>query len=143
MLLDNRYATLDPRLFHRQPPSPLQHPRPVHFNHTLAARLDWPWRTEAEWLPIVSGQVVPEGFDPLAMAYAGHQFGHFSPQLGDGRALLLGELVAPDGARFDASVSVTTSGVATKADAARAGGSARAVAGGLGVLELCERDHAR
>lgn len=91
MLLDNRYATLDPRLFHRQPPSPLQHPRPVHFNHTLATRLDWPWRTEAEWLPIVSGQVVPEGFDPLAMAYAGHQFGHWAGQLGDGRGLLLAQ----------------------------------------------------
>src|SRR3546814_13041599 len=39
--------------------------------------------------------------DPLALAYAGHQIGHFSPQLGDGRALLLGEIVAPDGARFD------------------------------------------
>src|SRR3546814_2684362 len=44
---------------------------------------------------------MPEGADPLALAYAGHQFGHFSPQLGDGRALLLGEIVAPDGARFD------------------------------------------
>src|SRR3546814_5993310 len=43
----------------------------------------------------------PDGANPLAFAYAGHQFGHFSPQLGDGRALLLGELVAPDGARFD------------------------------------------
>src|SRR3546814_16471110 len=43
----------------------------------------------------------PDGANPLALAYAGHQFGHFSPQLGDGRALLLGEIVAPDGARFD------------------------------------------
>ncbi len=44
---------------------------------------------------------MPEGAAPLAAAYAGHQFGHFVPQLGDGRAILLGEVVAPDGARFD------------------------------------------
>ncbi len=50
---------------------------------------------------IFSGQTLPEGADPIAFAYAGHQFGHFSPQLGDGRALLLGEIIAPDGARFD------------------------------------------
>src|SRR3546814_19320517 len=50
---------------------------------------------------LFSGAELPGGANPLAFAYAGHQFGHFSPQLGDGRALLLGELVAPDGARFD------------------------------------------
>src|SRR3546814_15790870 len=50
---------------------------------------------------LLSGQALPEGANPLALAYAGHQFGHFSPQLGDGRALLLGEMVAPDGGRFD------------------------------------------
>src|SRR3546814_2475921 len=55
-----------------------------------------------DWLArLFSGAELPQGADPLAFAYAGHQFGHFSPQLGDGRALLLGELVAPDGARFD------------------------------------------
>ena len=54
-----------------------------------------------EGLEYFSGNRIPEGADPIALAYAGHQFGHFSPQLGDGRALLLGELVAPDGARFD------------------------------------------
>ncbi len=91
MLLDNRYATLDARLFHRQLPSPLRHPRAVHFNHALAERLDWPWRTPAEWVPIVNGEVVPDGFDPLAMVYAGHQFGHWAGQLGDGRGLLLAQ----------------------------------------------------
>jgi uncharacterized protein YdiU (UPF0061 family) len=50
---------------------------------------------------IFSGNSIPEGAEPLAMAYAGHQFGHFNPQLGDGRAILLGEIVSPDGARFD------------------------------------------
>ena len=48
-----------------------------------------------------SGAALPPGADPIAQAYAGHQFGGFSPQLGDGRAHLLGEVVAPDGRRFD------------------------------------------
>jgi uncharacterized protein YdiU (UPF0061 family) len=50
---------------------------------------------------VFSGNTLPEGAEPLAMAYAGHQFGHFVPQLGDGRALLLGEIDGPDGARYD------------------------------------------
>jgi uncharacterized protein YdiU (UPF0061 family) len=45
--------------------------------------------------------MIPDGAEPLAMAYAGHQFGHFNPQLGDGRAILLGEIAGPDGGRFD------------------------------------------
>src|SRR4029077_20853421 len=49
----------------------------------------------------LAGNRVPEGSEPLAMAYAGHQFGHFVPQLGDGRAVLLGEIVDRDGARRD------------------------------------------
>jgi serine/tyrosine/threonine adenylyltransferase len=50
---------------------------------------------------LLSGAQLPEGAEPLAFAYAGHQFGNFSPQLGDGRALLLGEIVSPAGERFD------------------------------------------
>jgi uncharacterized protein YdiU (UPF0061 family) len=50
---------------------------------------------------VFAGNTVPEGAEPLAMAYAGHQFGHFVPQLGDGRALLLGEIISPDGAGLD------------------------------------------
>jgi uncharacterized protein YdiU (UPF0061 family) len=78
-------------------------PKLLAFNHLLAERL----RLDAggvdpdELARLFSGHALPEGADPLALAYAGHQFGHFSPQLGDGRALLLGEIVAPDGARFD------------------------------------------
>ncbi|HYF07893.1 MAG TPA: YdiU family protein, partial [Acetobacteraceae bacterium] len=55
----------------------------------------------AEGVAAFAGNAVPEGAEPLAMAYAGHQFGGFVPQLGDGRAILLGEVVAPGGARFD------------------------------------------
>ena len=73
------------------------------FNHALADRLgiDAAGVSDAQLARIFSGEEMPGGANPLALAYAGHQFGHFSPQLGDGRALLLGEIVAPDGARFD------------------------------------------
>lgn len=101
MLLDHRYATLDPRLFHRQSPQPLAQPRAVHFNTALAAQLDWPWLDEDQWLPIVSGQRVPKEFDPLAMVYAGHQFGHWAGQLGDGRGLLLTQCRDREGRLMD------------------------------------------
>ncbi len=78
-------------------------PRLLIFNRALAERLgiDTAGVTDEQLARIFSGQELPEGAEPLAFAYAGHQFGHFSSQLGDGRALLIGEIVAPDGARFD------------------------------------------
>src|SRR3546814_3669578 len=78
-------------------------PKLLIFNHALAERIGIEVADVADddLARIFSGEEMPEGADPLALAYAGHQFGHFSPQLGDGRALLLGEIVAPDGARFD------------------------------------------
>ena len=78
-------------------------PTLLAFNRPLAERLgiDLTETDDAALARLFSGAELPEGASPLALAYAGHQFGHFSPQLGDGRALLLGELVAPDGARFD------------------------------------------
>lgn len=77
--------------------------RLLAFNHPLAVRLslDIAGVGEEELASIFSGAEIPEDAAPIALAYAGHQFGHFSLQLGDGRALLLGEIVAPDGARFD------------------------------------------
>ena len=77
MKIDNRYARLDPRLFHKQPPEPLSNPIAGHFNAALAEQLDWQFTDAQDWVPILGGQVVPEGFDPLAMAYAGHQFGQW------------------------------------------------------------------
>jgi uncharacterized protein YdiU (UPF0061 family) len=94
--IDNRYASLDPRLFHQQPPKPLLNPRFGHLNVKLAEQLGCSF-TENEWLKIVAGDCVPEGFDPLAMAYAGHQFGHWAGQLGDGRGLLLAQLIDGNG----------------------------------------------
>lgn len=78
-------------------------PRLLAFNDALAASFGVNRDgTGPEMLArLFSGRELPVGAKPLALAYAGHQFGHFSPQLGDGRALLLGEIVAPDGARFD------------------------------------------
>ena len=78
-------------------------PRLLVFNRPLADRLgiDVADASDDQLARLFSGEEMPGGANPLALAYAGHQFGHFSPQLGDGRALLLGELVAPDGARFD------------------------------------------
>ena len=78
-------------------------PKLLIFNHALAERLGIAvdGATDDQLARVFSGEETPEGANPLALAYAGHQFGHFSPQLGDGRALLLGEIVAPDGGRFD------------------------------------------
>jgi uncharacterized protein YdiU (UPF0061 family) len=100
---DNSYARLPPRFYARLYPAPVPSPRMVKLNYPLAEELG----LEAERLDseegaaFLSGNQVPAGAEPLAMAYAGHQFGHFVPQLGDGRAILLGELIGRDGQRRD------------------------------------------
>src|SRR6202023_1972887 len=63
--------------------------------------LDPDWLAGPEGLEVLAGRAVPEAAEPIAMAYAGHQFGHFVPQLGDGRAILLGEVVDQGGVRRD------------------------------------------
>lgn len=100
---DNSYARLPDRFFARQAPTPVAAPRLIALNRGLAARLglDADWLAGPEGLAMLAGNAMPEGAEPIAQAYAGHQFGGFVPQLGDGRAVLLGEVVAPDGARFD------------------------------------------
>lgn len=82
---------------------PVSAPQLLAFNDDLARSLGLD-RVEADadqWVRWLSGAETVEGSDPLAFAYAGHQFGHFSPRLGDGRAMLLGEILTPDGKRFD------------------------------------------
>ncbi|WP_093116696.1 protein adenylyltransferase SelO [Salinihabitans flavidus] len=98
---DNTYARLPDRLFVAQDPTPVAAPRLIAFNNALADDLgiDGP-RDEAELARVFSGNEVPEGANPLAQLYSGHQFGHWNPQLGDGRAILLGEARTPAG-RFD------------------------------------------
>lgn len=96
---DNSYARLPAQLFRRQPPARPRAPQLIKVNTALATRLGLdPADITAD---IAAGAETPPGADPLAQAYAGHQFGQFVPQLGDGRALLIGEQIAPDGARFD------------------------------------------
>lgn len=100
---DNSYARLPDRFYARLDPTPVAQPGLVAFNKPLAERLGLEIDTlmAPEGLAVLAGNSLPESASPLAQAYAGHQFGNFVPQLGDGRAILLGEVVAPDGARFD------------------------------------------
>ena len=95
---DNTYVHLPPRLFARLDPTPVAAPRLVHLNADLAARLglDPEEMASPEGIEVLAGNSVPEGASPIALAYAGHQFGHSVPQLGDGRAILLGEIVGRD-----------------------------------------------
>ncbi len=100
---DNSYATLPERFFERIEPTPVSAPRLIALNRRLAERLglDPAFLESAEGVAILAGNRIAEGAAPLAQAYAGHQFGNFVPQLGDGRAVLLGEVIAPSGERFD------------------------------------------
>ncbi len=100
---DNSYARLPDRFFVRQSPVPVAEPSLIAVNEQLALRLgfDPAALSTPEGAAVFAGNAVPEGAAPLAQAYAGHQFGGWVPQLGDGRAILMGEIVAPDGARFD------------------------------------------
>jgi uncharacterized protein YdiU (UPF0061 family) len=100
---DNSYARLPDRFFARQDPVPVRAPTLIALNRDLAGRLglDPDWLASPEGVAMLAGNAPPAGSAPLAMAYAGHQFGGWSHSLGDGRAILLGEVVAPDGMRFD------------------------------------------
>ncbi|MGA2851142.1 MAG: protein adenylyltransferase SelO [Terracidiphilus sp.] len=100
---DNTYARLPEYFYTRQSPTPVAAPRLVKVNAELARLLglDPHALASSQGVEILSGNRVAEGSEPLAQAYAGHQFGHFVPRLGDGRANLLGEVIAQDGARYD------------------------------------------
>jgi serine/tyrosine/threonine adenylyltransferase len=100
--LENTYSALPARFYARLAPTPVSDPRLVVFNSRLAGELDFdPAVLEREGAALFSGNQPPEDADPIALAYAGHQFGGFVPQLGDGRAILLGERVGRDGVRRD------------------------------------------
>jgi len=88
---DNTYSTLPSHFFHKQKPARVTKPELLACNYQLAKNLEI--KLPGSDLELIfSGQIIPEGADPLAQVYAGHQFGYYNPQLGDGRALLLGEL---------------------------------------------------
>jgi uncharacterized protein YdiU (UPF0061 family) len=100
---DNSYAALPDHFFARVAPTPVAAPRLIKLNRQLAEdlRLDTNWLSSNVGVDFLSGQLVPSNADPIATAYAGHQFGNFVPQLGDGRAVLLGEVIDRNGNRRD------------------------------------------
>lgn len=94
--LEHSYARLPSLFFTEVEPTPVKEPRLVVFNHALAAQLGLPEDDAA----VYAGNRMPPGARPIAQAYAGHQYAHFTG-LGDGRAILLGEQITPAGERFD------------------------------------------
>jgi uncharacterized protein YdiU (UPF0061 family) len=100
---EHTYAALPANFFARVTPTPVSAPRLIKLNRALAVDLglDPDLLSTPEGAEVLSGKRLPEGADPIAMAYAGHQFGHFVPQLGDGRAILLGEVIDKHGVRRD------------------------------------------
>jgi uncharacterized protein YdiU (UPF0061 family) len=100
--LQHTYSALPARFYARVAPAPVKDPRLVVFNSRLAEELGFdPAVLEHEGAAWFSGNQMPDDAEPIALAYAGHQFGGFVPQLGDGRAILLGERVGRDGVRRD------------------------------------------
>lgn len=100
--LDNSYARLPAMFFTNQRPAPVKKPELAVFNDALAESLGLSGKDlrNPEGVPVLAGNDIPPGSSPLAQAYAGHQFGYFAI-LGDGRAVLLGEQITPEGKRFD------------------------------------------
>ena len=98
----NSYARLPENFYARLSPTPVAEPHLVKFNRSLAEQLGLdPEDVREKAAAYFSGNLIPEGAEPIAMAYAGHQFGGFVPQLGDGRAILLGEIRDRQGIRRD------------------------------------------
>ncbi len=100
---DNSYARALPGFYANQRPAPVAAPRLLFFQRELASALglDAAVLDGEAGAGIFAGNLLPDGAEPIAQAYAGHQFGGFSPQLGDGRAVLLGEVIDRDGQRRD------------------------------------------
>ena len=100
---DNTYARLPDSFYARLEPTPVSSPKIIIINEKLAEELNLDLKIlrSQEGLAIFSGNRIPNDADPIALVYAGFQFGGWSPQLGDGRAILLGELLGRDHARYD------------------------------------------
>src|SRR5437763_14400878 len=103
LTFDNSYARLPDRFYARVAPTKVGDPRVVRVNRALAELLGASpdQLASRSGAALLVGNELPSGAEPLALAYAGHQFGAFVPQLGDGRAILLGEVVGRDGQRRD------------------------------------------
>lgn len=100
---DNSYARLPAHFYSLQAPTPVAKPSLIRINKPLAEllRVDADWLASDDGVATIAGNQLPTGSQPLAMAYSGHQFGGWNPQLGDGRAVLLGEVIGQDGRRYD------------------------------------------
>jgi len=96
---NNQYLTLGETFYRKTRPSPVGNPELIRFNHMLAEDLGLSMEdfNIDDIASVFSGNVLPDGAEPLAMVYSGHQFGHFSSRLGDGRAILLGEVSGAGG----------------------------------------------
>jgi len=102
MRFDNSYARLPESFFERINPVPVQSPHLIRLNSQLVTELNLQLpENDKKLAAFFSGNAKPDWADPIAQAYAGHQFGSFVPQLGDGRAILLGEAMTLDDRRFD------------------------------------------
>ncbi|NNK78937.1 MAG: YdiU family protein [Litoreibacter sp.] len=102
-VFDNSYAALPERFYTKLDPAPVAEPALIALNEGLAEEmgLDTAWLRSEAGLAMFAGNRLPEGAEPLTQVYAGHQFGGWSPQLGDGRANLIGEIAGPDGRHWD------------------------------------------
>ena len=100
---NNSYIQLPERFYSHQSPEPASEPGPIRVNRPLADALgvDAQWLESAEGIDAIAGNGLPDGASPIATVYAGHQFGSWNPQLGDGRAVLWGEVVDKAGIRRD------------------------------------------
>lgn len=100
---DNSYAQLPDEFYGEVDPTPVATPELIQLNKVLADELgvDISNLSDADLAQLFSGNEIPDGAEPIAMAYSGHQFGNLNPHLGDGRAILLGEVIANDGLRYD------------------------------------------
>src|SRR4051794_33714507 len=100
---DNSYRQLPSQFYAEVAPTKVKDPRVVKISRPLAELLglDLDALASPEGAQLLSGNTLPEGAASIALAYAGHQFGNFVHQLGDGRAILLGEIVGKDGKRRD------------------------------------------
>ncbi len=99
----NSYAQLPAHFYAIEQPTPVKEPQLIRFNKALATELgiEFEQASDDELAQLFAGNQLPDNAKPLAMAYAGHQFGHLNPQLGDGRAILLGDLETATGGLRD------------------------------------------
>lgn len=133
------YADALPTAYASVAPEKSPKPELLYFNKVLAKGLNWDLNhySEPELATLFSGNTLPEGCRPIAQAYAGHQFGNFNPQLGDGRALIIGELFNAEGLRYD--IALKGSG---RTPFSRSGDGKAAVGPMLRELIISEAMHA-